>query len=237
VFECALGCVLFILFFHFFSPQHEFCPFCVCLCVCLRSVICVQSGCMQVGSVDDYEEFQSMRNAFDQLDFDPKIVFEVFRILSVILNLGNIELVQNPDDVRSVHSHFEPHPRSDTYAPHTHTHTHITHLYTHTHTLPHTSRTHTHITHLYTHTHTHTHTSTHIHTRTSHHSQTHTHTHITHTRARQISSLSEASGMFFVVICWQQFFFCEKFRQMPAFLLFTRLHTRNQRPLPSLKQP
>jgi len=41
-----------------------------------------------------------MMSAFDRMDFDQALVFEIFRILSVILNLGNIRLQDSPDHVR-----------------------------------------------------------------------------------------------------------------------------------------
>ena len=56
-----------------------------------------QSGTMKMDNMNDEEAFQVLATAFDSLQFKPEEIMDVYRIVSSVLNLGNIDLVDNPD--------------------------------------------------------------------------------------------------------------------------------------------
>eukprot|EP00798_Chlamydomonas_sp_ICE-L_P007452 gene7452-592_t len=67
-----------------------------------------QSGCMEIDSVDDAEEFKIVRTALKDVGVDAASEHAIFSLLAGLLWLGNIEFMPNEADMAndSTHSHI-----------------------------------------------------------------------------------------------------------------------------------
>jgi hypothetical protein len=104
---CPFGLIAIFFLFFFFETAS----------LCLGSVNDYKylQGTHKVDGIDDREDYESVCNAMQTLGFEDETRMNIFRVVAVVLNLGNLEFEPKgtPDDavkVQNKNGLFQPSP-------------------------------------------------------------------------------------------------------------------------------